>query len=171
MLIYDSSESLGDKRINLEEGLAKIKEDNQKIVDTKKIPNQSLLENADMAMGTSMQPSEFLRRIQKINSGLVVKPGVPGAVAVYYPTYDSDEGKTVLKYVSGFYVNEMMQEFSHITTDSKGLAHREVRGYRTVLLSLIGQGILTYPQVKAAFGEPFGQRSILWNEQMRERKQ
>lgn len=171
MLILDSSEYLGDKRISPEEGNFKIREGNQKLIDTKKIPNQSLLENADMAMGYPMQPSEFIRRLTLLKPGLVIKSGVPDAVAVYFPTYDADEGKPVLKYVSGFYVDKMLQEFSHITTDDKGLAKREVRGWRTVLLALIHQGILTYAQVKAAFGEPTGQRNILWNEQMRERKQ
>lgn len=171
MLIYDSSESLGDKRINLEEGLAKIKEDNQVLIDTKKIPNQSLLENKDMAMGIAMQPSEFIRRIQKLNPSIVVKPGTTDAVAVYYPTYDEDEGKTVLKYVSGFFVDQMMREYTYLIVDDKGLPKRAPRGWRTVLLDFIKQGILPYAQVKAAFGEPTGQRNILWNEQMRERKQ
>jgi hypothetical protein len=173
VLIYDSSEYLGDKRLSPEEGNFKIREGNQKLIDEKKLRGQSLLENKDMAMsGMAMQPSEFIRKIQKINSSIIVeKGGYPDCVAVRYPTYDEDEHKIVRKYVSGFPVNEMMQEFSHITVDAKGLPHREVRGWRSVLLALIKQGILTYPQVKAAFGEPTGQRNVLWNEQMRERKQ
>lgn len=171
MLIYDSSKYLGDSLLSPDEANYKIREGNQKLIDEKKIPHQSLLENADMALGYPMQSSEFIRRLTLLKPGLVIKPGIPGAVAVYFPTYDVDERKTVLKYVSGFYIDKMMQEYSHITTDDKGLAKREVRGWRTVLLALIHQGIVTYAQVKAAFGEPTGQRNILWNEQMRERKQ
>lgn len=170
MLIYDNSVSLGDNLLSPEEGNAKLREGNQTLIDSKKLPNQALLENKDMAMGTPMQPSELIRRLQKINPAIVVKPGIPNAVAVYYPTYDEDEKKTVLKYVSGFYVNEMMQEFSNITVDDKGLPLREVRGWRSVLLAFFNKGILTYPQLKAAFGEPIGQRNTLWNEQTREKR-
>lgn len=171
MLIYDSSKYLGDRLLSPDEANYKIREGNQKLVDSKKIPNQSLLENEDMAVGVGMQPSEFIRRIQKIAPGLVVKPGTTDAVAVYYPTYDEDEKKTVLKYVSGFYVDQMMREYTYIITDEKGLPKRAPRGWRTVLLDLLHRDIISYAQVKAAFGEPTGQRNILWNEQMRERKQ
>jgi hypothetical protein len=168
VLIYDSSDSLGDKLLSPEEGNYKLREGNQVLIDSKKLPNQKLLENADMAKGAVMQPSEFILRLTKLIPGLVVKPGIPGAVAVYYPTYDEDEGKTVLKYVAGFYIDKPLQEFSHITTDDKGLAHREVRGWRSVLLALFNKGVVTYPQCKAAFGEPIGQRNTLWNEQTRD---
>jgi hypothetical protein len=172
MLILDSSEYLGDKRLSPEEGNYKIREGNQKLIDEKKLPGQTLLENKDMAIGRALQPSEFIRIVQKINPKIIVeKGGYPDAVAVRYPTWDEDEQKLVRKYVSGFMANEVLQEFSNITVDAKGLPHREVRGWRSVLLALIKQGILTYPQVKAAFGEPTGQRNVLWNEQMRERKQ
>ena len=172
MLIYDSSDSLGDKKINLTEGLAKIKEDNQKIVDTKKIQNQSLLENQDMAVGRAMQPSEFIRLLQKMNPKIIVeKGGYPNCVAVRYPTWNEDEKELQRKYISGFPVNEVMQEFSHITVDDKGLPHREVRGWRTVLIALIKAGILSFQDVKAVFGDATGQRSVLWDQQMREKKQ
>jgi hypothetical protein len=171
MLIYDSSASLGDKLLSPEEGNFKLREGNQTLIDSKKLPGQSLLENKDMAIGRAMQPSEFIAKLQKLNHKIIVeKGGFPNAVAVRYPTWDEDEKKTVRKYVSGFMVNDVLQEFSNITVDAKGLPHREVRGWRSVLLALIKQGILTYPQVKAMFGEALGQRSSLWDQQTRERR-
>jgi len=63
-----------------------------------------------------------------------------------------------------------LPEFSHVLTDKEGVAKREVRGWRTVLLRLILTGAVTYSQVKAEFGEPIGQRGKLWMEQTRERR-
>lgn len=171
MLIYDSSDSLGDKRIGLTEGLAKIKEDNQKLIDTKKLPGQALLENKDMAIGRAMHTSEFIRIIQKLNPKIIVeKGGYPGCVAVRYPTWNEDEKEMQKKYISGFPAPATMQEFSNITVDAKGLPHREVRGWKSVLLALVKAGILTHSQCTSAFGESNGQRSILWHQQLRDRK-
>lgn len=171
MLIYDDSSNLGDKRISLTEGLAKIKQDNQPLIDSKKIPNQKLLENQDMAIGRAMQPSEFIRLIQVMDPKIIVeKGGYPNCVAVRYPTWNADEGEYQRKYISGFPVNEVMQEFSHITVDDKGLPKREVRGWRTVLIALNKAGILSFADIKKVFGDATGQRSVLWDQQMREKK-
>lgn len=172
MLIYADSSSLGDTHLSPTEGLVKLKEDTQKnVVDPKKLPGQALLENKEMAVGRALQPSEFIRLLQKANPKIIVeKGGYPNAVAVRYPTWNPDENEMQRKYISGFLVNDVMQEFSHITVDEKGLPHREVRGWRTVLIALNKAGILSFKDIKAVFGDASGQRSVLWDQQMREKK-
>jgi hypothetical protein len=171
LLIVTDINELGDKRLNLEEGLAQLKERNLALAATKKIPNQTFLENQDMALGNPMSPQEFIRRITKVNSDICVQPGgVRGAVAVYYVCMDDDPesptfGQSRKKYVTGFYVDRMFPEFSAVLPDEMGIAKREIRGWRSSLLALLAVGALTYPQVKAVFGEPKGERGILWQEQ------
>jgi hypothetical protein len=170
MLIVPDKSDLGDLKLSPEEGVAKLKEGNAKLTAQYKLPNQSLLENHDMALGIAMQPSAFIARIQKLNPAILVeKGGVPSAVAVRIPGFD-DEGNYVKKYVTGFYTDRILPEFSSIATDEKGLPWREQRGWRSVLLALLKAEALTYPQVKAAFGEPNTSRNVLWREQTQEKR-
>ena len=171
MLIYSDSSSLGDTHLSPEEGVAKLKEGNKKLDEKFKLPNQDMLENADMALGEPMQPSEFIRRLEKLNPEIIIeKGGVPGAVAVRIRSLDNDKesptyGTYVKKYLTGFYVDGVLAEFSRILTDKHGRPTRHMRGWRTVLLDLNRLGALPYDKIKAAFGEPKGQRGILWQEQ------
>jgi hypothetical protein len=170
MLILNDSAYLGDKMLSPEEGVAKLREGNLKLASAKKIPNQNLLENTDMALGNPMMPQELIRRIQKINPKIIVeKGGIPNAVAVRYPVLD-DEGKLTKRYLTGFYVDRALPEFSSVLTDKNGLPTREERGWRSVLLALFHANVATYEELKAMFGEPNGQRNSLWMSQTREKR-
>lgn len=170
MLIVNSPADLGDTKLSPLENVAKLKEGNQKLISQKRIPNQSLLENTDMALGTPMVYSELVRRVKKIAPQVIFEDGgVKNAIAVRHYTYDpyggdDAKGGYQKKYISGFY-KEVLPEFSSITTDKKGLPHRELRGWRSVLLALMKSGAVTMEALVKEFGHPNGQRSCLWNEQ------
>lgn len=174
-LVVPDKNDLGDLRLSPAEGVAKLKEGNQKLTDKKKIPNQSLLEDVDQAFGTPMHYSELIRRIKKINPAIIIEDGgIQGAAAVRHYCWDPYGGNDTLgaygkKYVTGFY-KEILPEFSSITTDKKGLPHREIRGWRSVLLALMKSGAVTFEQLKKEFGNPVGQRSVLWDEQTQEQR-
>lgn len=169
MLILTDSNDLGDKRLSPEEGVAQLKEKIQKQVAAKKIPNQKLLEDHDQALGSPLSHTEFIRRLRLMKPSLVIQDGgVAGAIQLRHAVNDPEEG-VVTRYVTGFYKG-VLPEFSSILTDEHGMPGREIRGWRTVLLVLIHCKIATYAEVKAAFGEPHGQRGILWREQMQDRK-
>jgi hypothetical protein len=170
MLILNDSAYLGDKMLSPEEGVCKLREGNLKLAAEKKIPNQKLLEDQDMAVGEPMLPQELIRRIQKLNPLVIVeKGGIPNAVAVRIPSVD-DEGKPCKRYLTGFYIDRALPEFSSVVTDKNGLPVREIRGWRTVLLALFNNKVATYEQLKAMFGEPNGQRNTLWMSQTREKR-
>jgi hypothetical protein len=169
MLILPDSTSLGDTHLSPEENVAKLREGNRKMVQDKKLPNQKLLEDKDAALGAPLAHQEFIRRLRLMKPSLIIQDGgVAGAIALRHAVNDPEEGLTT-RYVTGFYKG-VLPEFSSILTDSNGLPTREIRGWRTVLLTLIHCKIATYAEVKAAFGEPHGQRGILWREQMQDRK-
>lgn len=173
MLIVNSPADLGDQKLSPQEANFKIQEENQKLIDAKKIPNQSLLENTDMALGTPMVYSELIRRVQKIAPQVIFEDGgVKNAIAVRHYTYDpyggdDAQGGYQKKYISGFY-KEVLPEFSSITTDKKGLPHRELRGWRSVLLALMKAEVVPFEALVKEFGHPTGQRSCLWSEQTQE---
>lgn len=170
MLLDPQGNKLGDKNLKDYDAVAKIREDNRKLTDKHKIPNQAILEDREAAIGVAMAPATFIQRLQKL-PGVIVEPGgVPNAVAVRATVLDGDpesptNGTYIKKYISGFFTNQIMPEWSYLILDKNGIPTREVRGWRTVLLALFHSRICTYPQLKAAFGEPNGQRNVLWREQ------
>lgn len=143
------------------EAVAKAKEDTIRQAADKRIPDQALLENKDMAQGYYLDWNEFVRRVGRLNTQILFQPGgISGAIAVRYPKPDG-MGGVALEYVTGFYCKPL-QEYSNVTTDDKGLPTREERGWRSVLHALVRAGALTKKQCDLAFGPALGQRSTLW---------
>jgi hypothetical protein len=165
MLIQPEKKLLGDKYLKDAEAVAKIKEDNKRDTAKLRIPNQDLLEDKAAALGIPMQPSELVMRLQKMNPKIIIQPGgVRNAVAVRYPMKD-EKGEDINQYVTGFYIDNALPEYSCVVTDERGLPWREVRGWRSVLTALIRQGIITEKQCDLSFGKPGSWRSILWDKQ------
>jgi hypothetical protein len=147
----------------MEEAAHKAKEDTLKQASARRIPDQNTLEDHDAARGYEMDPVDLIMKIQKLNRDIVVmKGGVRNAVAVYIPDRGPDAHELGLKYVTGFYINEKLPEFSSVTVDQVGVAHKETRGWRSVLLALINAGALDRKKVDLTFGPANGQRSDLW---------
>lgn len=168
MLIQPNIHELGDKRLNPEENLAKLKEGNAKLNEQYKIPGQAELEDVDKALGKPMSYTEVIRRIKLANNSLIVEDGgVQGAVAVRIPV--NGPNGLEKKYITGFY-KEVLPEFSYVLTDERGLPKREVRGWRSVLLMLIKAGAITLKQADALFGETLGQRAGRFQQQTRDLK-
>lgn len=179
MLITDI-QNLGDSRLNPEEGLAKLREENLALAAQKKIQGQDELEDVNRSGGSRMPWKELIFRLTKCNPTLQFRDGTPGNVAAYIPKnryelaegdYDpsrSDFGNDH-KYISGF-PKDWIPEFSHITVDERGLPKREIRGWRTILISMIQAGAITYRDAVKQFGEANGQRSNRWHQLLQGKK-
>lgn len=145
------------------EAVAKAREDTLKQASVSRIPDQDILENQELARGRELDPAELITRIQKLNPAIIImKGGVRNAVAVYITDRGPDAHETGLKYVTGFYIDNRLPEYSSVTTDQFGVAHKEIRGWRTVLLALINSGALSREKVDLTFGPAAGQRDSLW---------
>jgi hypothetical protein len=145
------------------EATKKAFEDTAKLAAKNKHPDQALLENRDMARGFEMEASELITRIPKLNPQIQVrKGGVKNAVAVYTRVPVSEANPLGLKYTTGFYIDNRLPEYSSVLNDQFGVAHKEVRGWRTVLMALIEAGALDRKKVDALFGPALGQRTDLW---------
>ena len=108
-LVVTDINELGDKRLSPIEANCKLREGNQKLIDAKKLPNQALLEDHEMALGNPMSPNDFIRKIKMLNPAIIVEDGgVYGAVAVRLVGTDPETGEFGKRYISGFYKNEML---------------------------------------------------------------
>ncbi len=120
--------------------------------------------DADRSNGPRMAYTELIRRLKKIYPPLLVKDGVEGNVALYRrkkgeemaaegydlsrPTWYNEH-----KYVAGFPKTEI-PEWGHLVGDTDGIAEREVRGWRSVLIAFIESGAITYQAAVEEFGNP-----------------
>ena len=171
---------LGDKRLNPEEAVCREREDILKIESKKRIHGQDELEKEERSLGPRLWWKELIGRLTRLNSGIRVREGSEGAVAIYYhkrrDEYVPSDFETVFKdgffrhhkYVTGIR-KEWIPEWGHVTVDTSLVAHHEVRGWRSVLVSLVKQRVLTYRQAVEEFGEP-DSRGRFWHEQLRQYK-
>jgi hypothetical protein len=187
---------LGDERLNPEENVARLREDILKQESKKKIWGQEELEDPERSSGPCIQWDRLIGRLKRCNPGIQVRDGIPGNVALYFrkrPDEYTEADDVVLtnpelaramnipvpeddffvhhKYVGGFEMKPM-PEWAHVTLDSSEIAHREVRGWRSVLLALIKARVITYEAAVAEFGDPQADsRSGRWFDQMQKFKQ
>lgn len=169
---------LGDTHLNPEEFVIREREELLKIESKKRIHGQDELEKSDRSLGPRMFYTEILRRLKDINDSIKVLDGSEGSVALYvekgreeFKSGDFDNippnGVWFVhhKYVGGM-LKDWLPEWGHVTTCSSKIAHREVRGWRSVLLQLIKTNVITYWQAVEKFGNPIlDQRSKFWFEQ------
>lgn len=150
------------------EAVAKAKEDTLRQASSRHVPDQALLSDQKMAQeaGYWLDWHELVRRIHVLNRKIhFQKGGAANAIAVLYPKRD-EYGELRQEYITGFYC-EPLPEYSSVTLDGMGIAHREVapghnRAWRAVLTALIRAGALTKKQCDTTFGPAMGERSILW---------
>lgn len=166
MLIQPDINELGDKRLDPIENVARKREECIAMAGRKRIQGQDDLEDPTRTLGPRLQFSEFVSRLRRLVPSLKVLDGSPGNVALYAPrnskeleaaTLSWQHDKSVFflrnKYVGGFPKKEIheysgldVEEFTH-------LANKEIRGWRTVLIMLIQQGLVSYKTVVKEFGD------------------
>ncbi len=148
MLVTDIH-NLGDARLDPTESLAKSKEDTRRMQEAKGLflPGQDELEDQELSQGTRLHWQEFLRRLERCNVRLLFRDGSPANVAIYRlktrdernaDEYDwtKPEWYNDHRYVTGF-AKDWLMEYSAVTTDARGVAKREIRGWRSILIALI----------------------------------
>jgi hypothetical protein len=190
-LVQTDIHELGDERLNPEENVARLREELLQQEAKKKIWGQEELEDPERSSGPCIPWARLIGRLQKCNPGIRVRDGIPGNVALYFrkrPDEYTEVDEIILlnpelarsmdipvpdddffvhhKYVGGFEMKPM-PEWAHVTLDSSEIAHREVRGWRSVLIALIKARVITYEAAVAEFGDPeTDSRSGRWFDQV-----
>lgn len=173
-IVVPDINELGDKRLDPAENLAKIKEDNLKLFGVHKLPGQELLENTDMALGKPLDWREFVRKLETLRTPYrmwVHDGGYPNAIAIHvWRQKDNGQGPEYMWDYCGGFIKGMLPEFSAVKLDQHNLPIEEaaagLRGWRSVLLGLIKNKVVTFNEVVRVFGDAQGQRSGRWNEQL-----
>jgi hypothetical protein len=161
-MLITSPHQFGDKALNPEEGVAKFREENNAMLESRKLTKQAELEDEERSAGPRLAYQEITRRIHQCNPQLIVKDGTPGNVALYAMVVN-EEGQREMQYVGGM-PKEPLPEYSHVIVDERGLPKREFRGWRSVLIGLVKNRVLTYQDTVRQFGEALGQRSWRWHQ-------
>jgi hypothetical protein len=170
---------LGDGRLSAAEACERETESLLAIEAKKRIWMQDELEDPERQSGQRLNWTEVIRRLRRCNPGIVpYESNTPGDIALLvrkkpheFTAADAELPNGFLrdhKYITGFPRQEL-PEYSYVTLDSSLLPTREVRGWRSVLLSLVRSGVISYPAAIQEFGDPRGdQRSTRWSEQTKE---
>lgn len=177
--VEPDSSMLGDKHLDPAESVAREREALLSIRQKDKMYGHDELIEADRSEGCRLHYSAFIPKLKQICPQILVKDGSPGNIAIYVPKTEMEmlEGYDLLapkwhnesKYVTGC-PKEDLPEWGHLTTDTDGVANREVRGWRSMLIAFIKQKHCSYAAVVQEFGEPEDSRSRLWHEQLYECK-
>lgn len=140
---------LHDRPLSVAEELVRAKEDNARLTRRHDLPGQRDFVERDPRIGRALHSSEFLRRLRRAVPDLYVHPGQPGQVGLYRAVHGAGE----LQYVCGMPLGDL-PEYSIAHLDAKGVAKREERGWRTVLLRFIVGRHTTESRARRIFGEP-----------------
>jgi hypothetical protein len=170
---------LGDRHLDPKEAVIREREELLKTTSRSKIYGQQELEDQERSAGPRLSYTEIIYRLHKINPQLKVVDGIKGSVAIYRPKFyyeydiqDKDPTKRAwawdYKYVGGM-EKQSLPEWSHLILDTSNLPVKEIRGWRSVILSCVKNRAITSAQADEQFGNPmFDSRSTRYREQVRE---
>src|SRR5579859_1726396 len=151
---------LGDSHLDPTENVVKQREELLTAAGKYRIYGQEELEDPERGLGPKLQYTEFISRLRLIAPRMVAVDGSPGNVALYFPRTRRDYEDTLkewdweqdrkldpffrfMRYVGGFPKQEL-PEYSTVDIDTSLLPTREKRGWRSVLITLIKQAVISY---------------------------
>lgn len=178
---------LGDSHLDPAENVVKQREAALAQAGKFRIYGQAELEDPNRGLGPKLQYTELISRLKMIAPRLSAVDGSPGNIALYFPRTRKDYEDTVRewdwendkkdpffrvnRYVGGFPKQEL-PEYSTVDIDTSLLPTREKRGWRSVLITLVKQGVISYHDAVLKFGDVgTDRRGWRWNEQLRPWKQ
>ena len=174
---------LGDAHLDPKEGVIREREKCLKDASKFRLFGQDELENPERALGPRLQYTQLISRLKLIAPELRALDGSEGNIALYFPRTARDYADTLrewdytqigkddkffqaYRYVGGFPKQEI-PEYSTVDIDTSLLPTRERRGWRSVLITLVKQGVITYSDAVAQFGDVgTDKRGWRWSEQL-----
>lgn len=180
-MLVTASHNLGDRGLNPEESVIKLRQENDSLLHNRRIHRQKELSDPNRSAGPRLSWNEVISRLHQCNPNLLFKDGSLGNIAVYAPKnrqelenrdpneYDPSkpDWHNDHKYAGGF-PKDWLPEYSHVLTNERNLPIREYRGWRTILLTLLKAGSITLKSADKHFGRATGQRAWSFNQQLKE---
>ncbi len=127
------------------------------LLDTYRLWDHNSFRDFHRRKGCVLHSSEFIFRLQELNPNISVSHQIN--FADDWGLYTDMVGGSI--YLSGF-PKGWLTEFSYCLVDDRNLPTEEKRGWRTVLIRLLGKGVLTWEQVVNEFGDSEGFNSERW---------
>lgn len=170
---------LGDKHLDEKESVIRQREELLDAISNRKAYGQEDIEKAERSEGPRLYYTVLLKKLKTIYPDLFAKDGIPGHLAIYRPKTEGEKltdgydlsaprWHNEAKYITGF-PKDFIPEWGHYLNDTDGIAIKDFRGWRSILISLIKQGLVTYKAAIEEFGDPIhDQRSKYWFEQLQE---
>ncbi len=162
-------------RLSTEEHTYRLREDNlsSEAVKKQRWANQLDYMNDEARLGKRMHSSEFLLRLRKLigwDKIFLTDGNFLGDIAVYrisgVPRPDFDGSPATFKYL-WYLPTGWMTEYSVYEFNERLIPVREIqRGWRTPLLRLIKQDLLTENQVNWEFGTAEGEASVVYRREL-----
>lgn len=168
-LILDPSHLSSDYVVD-RDAIEKVKEETREIRRNAGhyLENQEDLMDEAAARGTPLPYQELIAKLEKLNPRLLFRDGgYPGAIACYTPVVTED-GLQGLKYVTGF-MKSVLPEHSTVEVDEDGCPTKENRGWRSVVLALAKQRLISKKDADSVFGPALGQMSRRWDMQIQDK--
>lgn len=177
-MLVTAPHNLGDRSLNPEESVIRLREENNSLLNNRRLHRQAELSDANRSAGPRLSWQEVVFRLSKCNPSLLFTDGSAGNVAIYRPFNRQELAEREYdwtrpawwndhQYVGGF-PKDWLPEYSHVRTNERNLPTREYRGWRSVLLSLLKANAITIECANRHFGAATGQRSWSWNQQIQE---
>lgn len=168
MLIKPDKILLGDAILSPKEANVKQREIIRKQRQKDITPEQSLLVQKEMSLGSPLEWRELIRRLKLLVPDLIAMPGgYPNAIQLRILDKQRKEGEPETKYVGGF-MKSTLAEYDTAELDEWGVAKKFNRGWRSVVQGLVQGGYATKAKADKIFGEAVGQRSVLWQQKTKE---
>jgi hypothetical protein len=124
--------------------------------DTYRLYDHASFKDFERRKGQVIHSSELIYRVLRLNPCLIIQHQLnfDDEWGFYWPSQR-------LIYLSGFH-DGWLTEFSYSFVDDRDLPTEERRGWRTVLLRLMGRGVLSWDEVVKEFGNSDGLNSDRW---------
>lgn len=123
-----------------------------------RLGDHSDLKNLEKRSGHRIHSSDFILGIQRANPRIIIEKSIN--FEQQWGLYIEQAGrKRYLSWVPAGWI----REFSCYLVDERNLMKDwEIRGWRTVLIRLLGFGVISWEEVHGVFGDAEGINSVRW---------
>lgn len=168
MLIQTEKWKLDDGQLDFIQQYHKLREENEVVASKQREADQDELADQEMRSRNQLHSSDFIYRIHKLNPHIVVRRGnIKGFLTL---SIRNPELKNGLQYLNAAFYEGWIPEHTYVVEDDHGLIrnveHGGIhRGWRTILLRLLTEHVITWEQVMDEFGDATGQSITRWRKE------
>lgn len=140
------------------EALAQTYEDTDRQVAPNRMPEQDSWKESGRRIGRMMSHQALCRYVTRSNPRVIMETSIADPACAGFYSLTGDHKRYLVAFHKGH-----LPEWSIIETDKADLPVRERRGWRTVLMRLLKQRILSFRQITNIIQDHYGYSPAVWN--------